>query len=641
MRNNGINTGCLPTSPDEVKIRGWDQLDVILFSGDAYIDHPSFGPAVIGRVLEAEGLKVAIVPQPNWRDDLRDFKKLGIPRLFFAVSAGNMDSMVNHYTAMKRLRSDDAYTPGGRSGYRPDYPSIVYTQILKSLFPDIPVLLGGVEASMRRLAHYDYWKNSVEPSILESSGADMLIYGMGEKPVKELVKLLKKGIPFGSLNTIPQTAISISPGSEPPKNKSWKTIALHSYKEVTEDKSKFSQAFVEFEKESNKIDAARLVQKQDTVNVVVNPQYEPLSTGEADSIYDLPFTRLPHPRYWKKPPIPAFEMIKFSVNMHRGCFGGCSFCAIAAHQGKHVVSRSEESILREIDTIVSDPDFKGVISDIGGPSANMYMMKGKDINVCRNCSRPSCIWPSICPNLSTDHRKLVDLYSKIRKTDGLKRFFVTSGIRYDLLTSTYNKNAGKAESDYLNDIIRYHVSGRLKVAPEHTSSSVLKAMRKTSFNLFIEFVGRFKMLTKKYNLNYELVPYLISSHPGCTLEQMGELAVAVSKLDIRLEQVQDFTPTPMTMATTMFYTGFDPYTHKKLFIASSDNEKRKQNRIFFWNRKENITAVKSDLSYIGRHDLIRELYGKSKEVRAKGKGRQPKGKRRPETGNRKPKQSNS
>ncbi len=642
MRNNGINTDYLPTSPDEVKERGWDRPDVILFSGDAYIDHPSFGPAVIGRVLEAEGLKVAIVPQPNWRDDLRDFKKLGIPRLFFAVSAGNMDSMVNHYTAMKRLRSDDAYTPGGRSGYRPDYPSIVYTQILKNLFPDIPVLLGGVEASMRRLAHYDYWKNSVEPSILETSGADMLIYGMGEKPVKEVVKLLNKGVPFDSLKTIPQTAIPLYDNSDLPKNKNWRTIILASYKDVASDKDKFSQAFVEFEKESNKIDAARLVQLQSEVRVLINPPYEPVSTGEADSIYDLPFTRLPHPRYSKKPPIPAFEMIKFSVNIHRGCFGGCSFCAIAAHQGKHVVSRSEESILREVETIISMPGFRGVISDIGGPSANMYMMKGKDIKACRNCSRPSCIWPSLCPNMIADHSKLVSLYSRIRKTEGLKRFFVTSGIRYDLLNDSFNKNAGKAENDYLRDIIRYHVSGRLKVAPEHSDASVLKAMRKTSFNLFIDLVGKFKILTGKYKLNYELVPYLISSHPGCTVEDMAEMAVAIKKLGIWPEQVQDFTPTPMTMATTMFYTGYDPYTGKKLFIAGSEKDKRRQNRIFFWNRKDNIKAVKNDLVALGRHDIVRELYGDGERRTAKGKGQRAKSKKRKrENGGRRPKQSNS
>lgn len=628
MRNNGINTDYLPTSAEEVSRRGWDQLDVILFSGDAYVDHPSFGPAIIGRVLEAEGLRVAIVPQPNWRDDLRDFKKLGVPRLFFAVSAGNMDSMVNHYTAMKRLRSDDAYTPGGRSGYRPDYPSIVYTQILKDIFSDIPVLLGGVEASMRRLAHYDYWKNSVEPSILESSRADMLVYGMGEKPVKELVRMLNKGIPFESLKTIPQTAIPLTAESDLPKNKNWETIILPSYSEVAADKDKFSRAFVEFEKESNKIDAARIVQEQRGGRVIINPPYEPLSTGEADSIYDLPFTRLPHPRYRNKPPIPAFEMIKYSVNMHRGCFGGCSFCAIAAHQGKHIVSRSEKSIMKEIDIILSMNGFRGVISDIGGPSANMYMMKGKDINICRKCSRPSCIWPAVCPNLNTDHSMIVDLYSKIRKVDGLKRFFVTSGIRYDLLSNSYNKKAGKAEEDYLRDIIRYHVSGRLKVAPEHTNTNVLNVMRKTSFNLFVDMVGKFKTLTRKYNLNYELVPYLISSHPGCSLENMGEMAVAIKKLNIWPEQVQDFTPTPMTMATTIFYTGYDPYTRKRLFVAASEKDKRRQNRIFFWNRKDNIQAVKNDLTALGRHDIVRELYGDGKGQRAKGKGPRAKSRKR-------------
>ena len=608
MRNFGTPELFLPTSVEELRRLEWDQPDVILFSGDAYVDHPSFGPPVIARLLESFGLKVAVVPQPNWPDDLRDYKKLGRPKLFFGVSAGNMDSMVNHYTAMKRRRSDDAYTPGGRSGARPDYPSIVYTSILKRLFPDVPVVLGGVEASMRRLAHYDYWKNRVDPSILVSSGADMLVYGMAERAVRELVRLLERGVPFESLNTIEQTAVLVKSRDDIPANKNWKSIELPSYREVVKSKDKFAEAFVIFEKESNRIDSARLIQEHDRGIVIVNPPGDPLSTEEADSIYNLPFTRLPHPRYRGKPAIPAYEMIRHSVNMHRGCFGGCSFCAIAAHQGKHVVSRSEESVLREIEALKAMPDFKGVISDIGGPSANMYMMKGIDQAKCRNCTRPSCVWPSICNNLNTDHKAINDLYKKIRSDSGIKKFFVTSGVRYDLLLPSFNKRAGRAEDEYLDNLVRYHVSGRFKVAPEHTSDNVLKAMRKTSFNLFIELAGRFRMITKRYNLNYELVPYFISSHPGCTIGDMGELAVTTSLMGMRLEQVQDFTPTPMTMATTIFYTGFDPYTGKKMYVASSDGDKRRQNRIFFWYKKENARHIKDDLERAGRYDLVKKLF---------------------------------
>ena len=608
IRNNGIPELFLPGSLNELKARGWDELDVIIFSGDAYVDHPSFGPPVIGRILENEGLRVALVPQPNWRDDLRDFKKLGRPRLFFGVSAGNMDSMVNHYTANKRLRSDDAYTPGGRAGYRPDYPSEVYTIILKKLYPDVPVVLGGVEASMRRIAHYDYWKNSVEPSILVSSGADMIIYGMGEKPVLELARLLKKGVPFASLTNIPQTAVAIDKGEKYRSQKHWDEITLPTYSEVKSDREKFASAFVIFEKESNRLEAARLIQDNGNRLVIVNPPGKLSSTAEADKIYDLPFTRLPHPRYKNKPPIPAFEMIKHSVNIHRGCFGGCSFCAISAHQGKHVVSRSKESILREVEAIRDMPDFKGVISDIGGPSANMYMMKGKDLEMCRSCARPSCIWPGICRNLDTDHSRLVDLYSAIRSTPGLKRFFVSSGIRYDLLSKKYNKKAGKAEEKYLEDIIRYHVSGRFKVAPEHSSGRVLSVMRKTGFDLFVELLVKFRTISAKYKLNQEVIPYFISSHPGCTLSDMGELALETSKLGMRLDQVQDFTPTPLTMATTIFYTGFDPYTGQKMFVARSDQEKRSQKRIFFWYKKENEKFIKDDLKKSGRSDIIGKLF---------------------------------
>lgn len=563
----------------------WDELDVILFSGDAYVDHPSFGTAVIGRVIENEGLKVAIIPQPNWKDDLRDFTKLGKPKYFFGVTAGNMDSMVNHYTAARRLRSDDAYTPGGNAGFRPDYPTIVYTRILKKLFPEVPVVIGGIEASMRRLSHYDYWKDKIEPSILLSSEADMLVYGMGEKPLQELIRLLKKGVPFSSLKTIPQTAIALGIEEHVPVQKNWKDIKLHSFESCVKDKNAFSENFIKFEKESNKIDAARLTEPSGRYYVFVNPPFPPASTEEADSLYDLPFMYMPHPRYNKKGVIPAYEMIKFSVNIHRGCFGGCSFCAIAAHQGKQIISRSEASILREVDKISRLPDFKGNLSDLGGPSANMYMMKGGNLKLCQSCSRPSCIYPAVCRNLNTDHRNLTRLYRKVDSLDGIKKSFIGSGVRYDLLFPEWNKGAGAAEGEYLDELIKNHVSGRLKVAPEHTSPEVLKLMRKSPFGLFRKLKARFDIINKKNELRYELIPYFISSHPGCAINDMKELMEEIKSMGIRPEQVQDFTPTPMTLSTLIYYTGFDPYTGKKVYVARNAEEKRRQKEFLLWHKK--------------------------------------------------------
>jgi uncharacterized radical SAM protein YgiQ len=575
-------TKWLPSSRKEVEAFGWDQPDVILFSGDAYVDHPSFGVAVIGRVIEAEGFRVAIVPQPNWKDDLRDFKKLGKPGYFFGVTAGNMDSMVNHYTAAKRLRSDDAYTPGGKAGFRPDYPTIVYTRILKELFPGVSVLIGGIEASMRRLTHYDYWKDELEPSILKSSGADMLVYGMGEQPVRELIRLLKKGVPFSSLKTIPQTAVLIDKDEPLPHQKKWKDLLLHSYDKCLADKVLFSENFVIFEKESNRLEAARLIEPSGDSVVVVNPPFPPMAEAEADRSFDLPYTYMPHPRYNKKGPIPAYEMIRFSVNIHRGCFGGCSFCAIAAHQGKQIVSRSERSIMEEISRISQLPDFKGYLSDLGGPSANMFRMKGRNMDLCQKCARPSCIWPAVCQNLETSHRELTGLYKKVSRLPGIKKAFIGSGIRYDLLFREWNKNAGKNEDEYLDELITNHVSGRMKVAPEHTEPHVLDLMRKVPFGLFRKLKGRFESIIAERGLRYEVIPYFISSHPGCTDKDMKELADEVRSLGIRPEQVQDFTPTPMTLSTLMYYTGIDPYTGKKVYVARRPEEKKRQKEYFFW-----------------------------------------------------------
>ena len=590
MKNYNL-TDWLPTTKKEVELRGWDELDVILFSGDAYVDHPSFGAAVIGRMLESQGLKVAIVPQPNWRDDLRDFKKLGRPRLFFGVSAGCMDSMVNKYTANKRLRSEDAYTPDGRHDMRPEYPSIVYTQILKQLYPDVPVVLGGIEASLRRLTHYDYWQDKVRPSILLDSGADLLIYGMGEKPITDLCQRLKETNQLPK--DLPQTAY----------------LCLE---DCLKDKRKQAENFRHIEEESNKYQAARIYQQTDKQVVVVNPPYPPMSQGELDLSFDLPYTRLPHPKY-KNKRIPAYEMIKFSVNIHRGCFGGCAFCTISAHQGKFIVSRSKESILKEVKAITEMPDFKGYLSDLGGPSANMYSMHGKDETLCKRCKRPSCIHPKVCPNLNTDHRPLLDIYHAVDALPGIKKSFIGSGVRYDLLLHE-SKDAAVNQSTaaYTRELITRHVSGRLKVAPEHTSDRVLYLMRKPPFEQFYRFKRIFDKLNQELNLRQQLIPYFISSHPGCTEEDMAELAVITKNLDFHLEQVQDFTPTPMTVATEAWYTGFHPYTLEPVFSAKTQKEKLAQRMFFFWYKPEERRNIISELKRMGRSDLIDKLYQKKR-----------------------------
>ncbi len=573
-------TDWLPTTKKEAEKHGWNEVDVVLFTGDAYVDHPSFGAAVIGRVLENEGLKVAIVPQPNWRDDLRDFKKFGKPGLFFAVTAGNMDSMVNHYTANKRLRSDDAYTPGGKAGFRPDYASIVYSSILKRIFPDVPLVMGGVEASLRRLVHYDYWTDQLKPGILVDSKADLLVYGMGETPIKEIVRLLKKGVPFASLKNIPGTAYFVGEGERPPKVKKWNDIELASFEKCHEDRKKHAVNFRVIEEESNRLNAdSRLIQKAYGKTIVVNPPFPVMSEKDMDASFDLPYTRLPHPKYKKRGVIPAYEMIRHSVNIHRGCFGGCSFCSISAHQGRFIASRSERSILKEVEQVTEMPDFKGYISDIGGPSANMYKMQGKKLETCKRCKRPSCTYPAICKNLNIDHSPLNAIYEKVRVFDGVKKATIGSGVRYDLLLDKkYRDDPDKKH--YFETLVRHHVSGRLKVAPEHTEDAVLKIMRKPGFDLFYAFKNKFDSLNKKYNLNQQLIPYFISSHPGCREHDMVRLSEKAKKLDIKLEQVQDFTPTPMTLATVIFYSGYHPMTLKKVYTATAKEEKLKQRSYF-------------------------------------------------------------
>lgn len=602
-------TDFLPTTKKECELRGWDELDVILFSGDAYVDHPSFGPAILGRILEANGYRVAIVPQPDWHGDFRDFKKLGRPRLFFGVSPGAMDSMVNRYTANRRMRSEDAFSPDSRHDMRPDYPSIVYTQILKKLFPDVPVALGGIEASLRRISHYDYWKDELRKCILCDSGADLILYGMGERSIVELANAFAEGKTMDEIHEMPQVAFYCKEKDIPGGFKD-DDIILHSHEECLHNKKGQAENVRHLEEEANKMHAQRMIQEVDGKYVVVNPPFPLMTTEELDAAFDLPYTRLPHPKY-KGKTIPAYEMIKFSVNLHRGCFGGCSFCTISAHQGKFVVCRSKESILEEVKKIIAMPDFKGYLSDLGGPSANMYGMHGKNQKACEVCKRPSCVNPQICPNLNTDHSKLLEIYHAVDALPGIKKSFIGSGVRYDLLLhKSKDEKVNQAAREYTRELITKHVSGRLKVAPEHTSPEVLKFMRKPSFDLFYEFKRIFDKINKEEGLNQQIIPYFISSHPGCHEEDMAELAVITKGLDFHLEQVQDFTPTPMTISTETWYTGYDPYTLEPVFSAKTQKEKLAQRMFFFWYKPEERRAIESELRRIGRSDLIAKLYDK-------------------------------
>ena len=597
--------GFLPISKEDLEARGWDFVDVIVISADAYVDHPSFGHAVMARLIEHEGYRVAILPQPNWRDDLRDFKKLGKPRLFFAISSG-MDSMVNHYTAGKRLRSDDAFTAGGKAGFRPDRATAVYAKILKRLYPDVPVVIGGLESSLRRISHYDYWDDKIYPPILASTHADLLIYGMGEKPMKELLHLLKKGVPFSNLNAIPQTAYLV-PKGQVPKNKDCVDLVLPSYEECVQNKRTQFDAFRKTEIETNKIHAKRILQDAGETTVVINPPYPPLEYGELDESFEYPYMRAPHPRYKKRGPVPAFEMIKFSITTHRGCFGGCSFCAINAHQGKYVASRSKESILREVEKVTQMPGFAGTISDLGGPSANMYLMRGKDRSRCEKCARPSCVFPRICDNMNTRHHEITELYREVSKNPKIKHLFIGSGVRYDLiLQETTDKTLLADHLEYARELIRNHVSGRLKVAPEHTSDSVLSLIRKPSFSLFYKFKELFDKESAAAGKHQQIIPYFISSHPGCTEKDMAELALETKQLGFKLEQVQDFTPTPMTIATEMYYAEMLP-DGRPLYVAKTAEQKNNQKRFFFWYIPENRIWIEKTLDRLKMGKVSRLL----------------------------------
>ncbi|NNK82918.1 MAG: YgiQ family radical SAM protein [Flavobacteriaceae bacterium] len=615
----------LPTTNREVKIKGWESLDVILFSGDAYVDHPSFGPAVIGRILESLGLRVAIVPQPNVNDNLQDFEKLGRPNLFFGVTGGCMDPMISNYTASKRKRDKDAYTPNGDIGFRPDYATTVYANILKEKWPDVPVLIGGIEASLRRVTHYDYWSDKLMPTILENSKADMLVYGMGEQPLREIVRLLAKGVPFSSLKTIKQTAVLLTKDEKIPKNSNWEDVDIASHEACLSNKKTFASNFKIIEQESNKLAARRIFQKVGEKTLMINPPFPTMTEKEIDASFDLPYTRLPHPKYNKRGPIPAFEMIKHSINIHRGCFGGCSFCTISAHQGKFIASRSQESILKEVDTVANMPDFKGYLSDIGGPSANMYKMKGKIQSICDKCVAPSCISPVICSNLDTSHKPLTELYKAVDSHPKVKKSFIGSGIRHDMLVPEFNKNADAQElDDYTEEVMTKHVSGRLKVAPEHTSDPVLKLMRKPSFTYFHKFKERFDKINLKHQLKLQLIPYFISNHPACELEDMANLAAETKDMGFQLEQVQGFTPSPMTVATVIYYSGYHPYTLKKVFTPKTKKDKDEQHRFFFWYKNDNRSWIKNTLTKLGRPDLLKVLLPAKTEKWRKNKPGKPK-----------------
>lgn len=599
----------LPTTKKEIEHLGWDHIDVILFTGDAYIDHPSMGTAVIGRVLESHGYKVAIVPQPNWRDDLRDFKKLGKPRLFFGVSAGAMDSMVNHYTANRRRRSDDAYTPDGRAGARPDYPTIVYSKILKEIWPDVPIVAGGIEASLRRLAHYDYWQDKLRPSIMVDAPVDIITYGMGELATITIANALRDGANINDLTDVPQTIVR-RPITEIPESTDEDNVVMHTYEECLQSKRAHAENFRNIEIESNKWHGRTMWQQTGNIAIKVNPMNPPMTSEQIDASFDLPYTRLPHPRY-KDKRIPAYEMIRHSVNMHRGCFGGCAFCTISAHQGKFIASRSKQSIMREVKQVTKMADFKGYISDLGGPSANMYGMHGHDLERCARCTRPSCLHPKPCSNLNNDHGKLLDIYHSVDALPEVKKSFIGSGVRYDLsMHKNGNPAVDKVNAQYNEELIRFHVSGRLKVAPEHTSDEVLNVMRKPSFELFRKFKAIFDRVNGKYNLKQQIIPYFISSHPGCQEVDMAELAVLTRELDFHLEQVQDFTPTPMTVSTEAFYTGLHPYTLQPIFTAHSKEEKLAQRRYFFWYDKKYKHEIMQALRRLHRPDLIKRLYPK-------------------------------
>ncbi|AZR72410.1 YgiQ family radical SAM protein [Anoxybacter fermentans] len=582
----------LPINAEDMKARGWDQLDILLITGDAYVDHPSFGVAIIGRLLEIHGYKVGIIAQPDWRD-IKDFKAFGDkpPRLFVGITSGNLDSMVNNYTAARRRRKRDVYSPGGVGGKRPDRAVIVYANRVREVFGKVPIVIGGLEASLRRFAHYDYWQDRVRRSILLDSRADLIVYGMGERQVVEIAQSLESGIPIEYLTYLDGTVA---------KTKSLDGlkdfVELPSYEEVSTDKEKYALSFKLQYQEQDPFKGRPVVQKHGDWYIVQNRPAKPLATHELDRLYELPYTREYHPIYEKEGGIPALKEVKFSIVTHRGCYGSCAFCALVQHQGRIIQSRSKESILKEVRLLTKLPDFKGVIHDVGGPTANMYKT-GCSRDGEGYCGKRNCLFPSPCPNLKKSHQEYIDLLRSIRQIPGVKHVFIRSGIRYDLLMADN-------ESDFLKELCEHHVSGQLKIAPEHVSPKVLKAMRKPSFEVYAKFREEYKKVNKMLGKKQYLVPYFISSHPGCGLDEMIQLAEHIRDLKYNPEQVQDFTPTPMTLATCMYYTGIDPLTGEKIYVPKDMGEKRMQRALLQFRDPKNYDLVKKALKKAGRDDLI-------------------------------------
>ncbi|MEC8337637.1 MAG: YgiQ family radical SAM protein [Planctomycetota bacterium] len=576
----------LPISRDEMLDRGWDSVDVVFVTGDAYVDHPSFAAAILSRVLEAAGFRVGILPQPDWRS-CDPWKTFGRPRLFFAVSAGNMDSMINHYTANRKVRNDDAYSPGGRIGMRPDRATLAYCQRAREAFKGVPVVAGGVEASLRRLAHYDYWSDKVRRSILLDCKADLLAFGMGEELILEIARRLDAGEGVRDLRDMRGVAYAMGASETPPTD----ALTLPSYEEVVQDKRCFAQATKMIHNETNPYNARRLIQWHDRQAVVTNAPMLPISEGSMDTVYELPYTRKPHPSYTES--IPAFEMIKDSVTIMRGCFGGCTFCSITTHQGRIIQSRSRDSVKREVREMADDKDFKGVVSDIGGPTANMYQMRCLKPEVEAVCRRQSCVHPTICKLLGTDHGPLVQLMKDVRETPGIKKALVASGIRMDL---------ARRSPEYMRDLTKHHVGGHLKVAPEHTDPDVLDKMRKPSGDDFEAFAEIFNQESKRAKKKQYLIPYYIASHPGSDLDAMIDLALYLKRTGYRPDQVQDFIPAPFDVATAMYYTGIDPFSGKEVHIARHLRDRKLQRALMQFFKPENYFQVRKALEKAGRKD---------------------------------------
>jgi uncharacterized radical SAM protein YgiQ len=580
----------LPMSMDDARRRGWDELDVVIVTGDAYIDHPSFAMAILGRVLEAAGFRVGIVSQPDWRK-VDDWRRFGRPRLFFGISAGNMDSMINHYTANKKVRNADAYSPGGRIGLRPDRATLSYCQRAREAFPGVPVIAGGVEASLRRLAHYDYWSDKVRKSILLDCKADLVVFGMGEEAILEIAQRLDQGASVKDLRDMRGMAYCLGASEQPPADAN--TLTLPSFEQVAADKFAFAEATKIIHNETNPYNARRLVQWHDRQAVVANPPAFPISQASMDAIYTLPYTRRPHPTY--REPIPAWGMIKDSITIMRGCFGGCTFCSITTHQGRTIQSRSKESVIGEIEQMAADPKFKGTISDIGGPTANMYEMKCTQPEVEAVCRRQSCVHPTICKLLGTDHGPLVKLMQEAREVPGIKKVLVASGIRMDL---------ARRSPEYMRDLVKHHVGGHLKVAPEHTDPDVLMKMRKPANDDFELFTDVFNRESKKAGKQQYIVPYFIASHPASDLDAMINLAVFLKANGYKPDQVQDFIPAPFDVATAMYYTGIDPFTKKPVYIAKQLKDRKLQRALMQFFKPENYFEVREALQRAKRTDLI-------------------------------------